>query len=119
MLSSRWKRVGVSLVELLVVMAIIAVLAGLLVPAVQKARELVSCVNCSNNLRQIALAAHNFHNAHRKLPPGLGWFPGTMISPQHFARFPGRIPDGLSCTLLIAEKYANCTNNNYPEGGNL
>jgi prepilin-type processing-associated H-X9-DG protein/prepilin-type N-terminal cleavage/methylation domain-containing protein len=66
------KRVGFTLVELLVVVAIIGMLVGLLLPAVQSSREASRRANCLSNLRQIGIATHMFANAHG------GRFPQTI-----------------------------------------
>jgi prepilin-type N-terminal cleavage/methylation domain-containing protein/prepilin-type processing-associated H-X9-DG protein len=64
------RRLGFTMIEVLVVVACIAVLMALLLPAVQVAREAARRSLCTNNLRQIALAIHDYHDVHAVFPPG-------------------------------------------------
>jgi prepilin-type N-terminal cleavage/methylation domain-containing protein len=69
------QRCGFTIVELLVVITIIGVLTALLLPAVQAAREAARRAQCMNNLKQLGLAALQFHDQQRHLPPGIGYYP--------------------------------------------
>lgn len=72
---------GFTLIELLVVIAIIAILVALLLPAVQQARESARRTQCRDHLRQLGLALHNYHDAHRTLPPGYTYRPDASTTP--------------------------------------
>jgi prepilin-type N-terminal cleavage/methylation domain-containing protein len=66
--SSSGRRVGFTLVELLVVITIIGMLVALLLPAVQSARETMLRTQCLNNLRQLGLAMVNYSTNKSTLP---------------------------------------------------
>lgn len=67
-MSSRTRRRGFTLVELLVVIAIIAILVLLLLPAINAAREAARRNGCLNNLRQLGISCANAEAASKRYP---------------------------------------------------
>lgn len=67
--SSKKRRVGFTLVEMLVVIAVIGILVSLIVPAVQAARESARRAACQNNMKQLGTAVYAYHDFMRKFPP--------------------------------------------------
>lgn len=79
----RWRRrVGFSLIELLVVLAILGIVVGLMLPAVRRVRLAALATVCKNNLRQIGLALNNHHDQRGQFPIGcVEWRP-TLNGPH-------------------------------------
>lgn len=73
--TTRHRRNGLSLVELIVVLGIIALLAAMILPAVQMAREAARRCQCQNNLKQVGVALHNYQDVFGVLPVNLGPWP--------------------------------------------
>ena len=72
------KRIGFTLVELLVVITIIGILVSLLLPAVQAARVAARQLDCASRLRQIGIGFHMFAEQHSGAIPR-----STMTAAQH------------------------------------
>jgi len=67
------RRLGFTLLELLVVITIIAILAALLLPALSSARRKGQMVQCLNNLRQISQATFLYTDDHEDRLP-FAWY---------------------------------------------
>ena len=69
---SRFKRLGLTLVELVIVIFIIGILIGMMLPAVRRVGGAAHRSTCMNNIRQLALALHNYESAHQEFPAAMG-----------------------------------------------
>ena len=65
------RRVGFTLVELLIVIVVIAILAGILVFTAWSARQHARAIACASNIKQLSLALIAYDQEHGTFPPGL------------------------------------------------
>lgn len=61
-------RLGLTLIELIVVIAIISILLALIIPAIMAARNCATVLACKNNLHQVGVAIHAYAETHRMFP---------------------------------------------------
>jgi prepilin-type N-terminal cleavage/methylation domain-containing protein len=85
---TRSARLGMTLIELLLVIAIIGTLVALLLPAIQAARESARRASCINNLKQIGLGFINYESTHKVFPAGAVW---GRWDPPDKVRFQGTL----------------------------
>jgi hypothetical protein len=87
---TRFKRDGLTWVEVLVIAAIVVVVIGLMFPAARRISEPSERMRCQNNLKQLGLGLHNFHDSGRvmrgsrstpTLAPAMGALPTGCIGP--------------------------------------
>jgi type II secretory pathway pseudopilin PulG len=83
----QFPRRGVTFVEVLLLVAFLLFLAAVLLPALFQVRRAASQTMSMNNLRQLALAAHNYHDANRSLPPAVAKI-GNQEGTCHFYLLP-------------------------------
>lgn len=79
------RRIGLTVLELVVVIAILGILIALLLPVVMFARESARRTACASNLHQLSLAVQNYEALHRQMPPlwqGKNWSVHVALLPQ-------------------------------------
>ncbi len=63
-------KIGFAMIDLLACLSLGGIVVALVLPTLQTTRESARIVDCKNRLRTIAIAAHDFHDAFMRLPPG-------------------------------------------------
>lgn len=73
MSNARSRRMGFSLLELLVVVSIVAILSVLTLSAVEGARDTARGASCADHVRQLGLGLAMHHDTHGAFPSNGGW----------------------------------------------
>jgi prepilin-type N-terminal cleavage/methylation domain-containing protein len=90
MTTSSRRRVGFTLVELLVVITIIGMLVALLLPAVNAARKRALMLQCMNNMQNIGKAMLNYASAKGNLP---GYVQPVQRQDKKYVQVTGSLAD--------------------------
>lgn len=69
-MNRRSEHAAFTMTELLVLLGMIGMAAAVSAVAIEKSRESSNRVACVNNLKLLGLAAHQYHDEHKSLPPG-------------------------------------------------
>jgi Tfp pilus assembly protein PilE len=74
------KRVGFTVVEILVTLVILGIVAALLLPAIVQTREAARRMQCLSHLRQVGIAVQTYHDVCGGLPYQGTFAPGNSFS---------------------------------------
>lgn len=68
------RRTGISFVDVITAMLCMSIVAALAMPYLLQMRSATRTDECLRKIRAIIIASHNYHDAHRRLPPATtGW----------------------------------------------
>lgn len=107
------RRIGFTLVELLVVVAIIALLLGLLLPGLRVARRTARNAKCLSNLHQVSLACLSYETEHARLPAHVNELQADVNAADN-GTYPNTIRYKTADVRPLYEPYMNLDHFNCP-----